>query len=402
MNNEYLKNDLVKFIPHFELDINKKINIVSSAFFKLEKNGQYKDFSIYVEGIKTTAKFIKENLKGYKFRIFIDNTITSDDDLMKMLTTYDDIIQLVEYKCDKYFDGKNHDGLLGTLIRFFPFFDFPNNDAKDVIVMDIELPDHNVEKNAVTIEALDYIKKKGFDLLWTGTGYFPKRSSYAMAGKVFCFNKFNNEIIINFMEDVDNNKFINKRYLYHQSIKNDNMNYKFIYGTDEVFLNDVLIKNIPKNKYKLGVIFKFTLSYILYDVRKTIIKDKNILNEITNYKKKSLKPYEILNYVDSLFYKFNDKNVTDEMINITKNLYNQLGKMRKLNNYKLFSKKLVDFSLDDLNNVMYAHAISDYHTNEITFIIKSEVVDDKVIYSNVIYDCYRESYENCLKKMKLR
>ena len=46
----YLQNNLCKFTPLFDIDYNKKVNIFSTCFFKLENSG-YKDFSKYLDAL---------------------------------------------------------------------------------------------------------------------------------------------------------------------------------------------------------------------------------------------------------------------------------------------------------------------------------------------------------------
>ena len=99
----------------------------------------YKDFSSYIDGIKILYNYrIKDT--DFHLRIFIDETIYLDNTIMNELKQLTNI-ELVLYSCPNFLikDKKNHEGLFGTMVRFFPMFDFPNNDAKTVIISDVDI-----------------------------------------------------------------------------------------------------------------------------------------------------------------------------------------------------------------------------------------------------------------------
>ena len=158
----YLLNNICKFTPLFDIDFNKKQNIFSAIFFKLH-GGSYKNFEMYMKGLNNLTNFIRNSFKGYKLRLFIDESIFEDKYILEKLKSYN-IIQLVKYHCTEFvIDDKYHRGLFGTLIRFFPMFDFPNNDAGIVRVTDIDFfyknhadDQFNLNKIIKKLESSDY------------------------------------------------------------------------------------------------------------------------------------------------------------------------------------------------------------------------------------------------------
>jgi len=47
------------------------------------RNGGYKDFSKYTNGIQILYKKMKEQLPGFRLKIFIDTSTYTDADIMK-------------------------------------------------------------------------------------------------------------------------------------------------------------------------------------------------------------------------------------------------------------------------------------------------------------------------------
>ena len=66
---KYLENNICDFEILFDIDYNKKVNILSTCFFKM--NSHYKKFTIYVEGLKRLITML-DTQSDYTLRIFID------------------------------------------------------------------------------------------------------------------------------------------------------------------------------------------------------------------------------------------------------------------------------------------------------------------------------------------
>ena len=131
----YLKNSICKFNPLFEIDYSKKKNIISASFFKIQGGG-YMSFDKYLNGIFLLNEFVIKELPGFELRLFIDQTISNDNDIFEKLKK--NKIKLIIFECSNFLINNFHRGIFGMIARFFPIFNFENNDAKNVIISDID------------------------------------------------------------------------------------------------------------------------------------------------------------------------------------------------------------------------------------------------------------------------
>jgi hypothetical protein len=137
MNKSYLINNICNFNPLKNINFNNKKDIISVSLFKL-KSGGYKSFSKYINGLKILDNLaLKNNLE---IRLFIDNTIYTDKVIMESINNFK-TISVILYECPNFKIGENHVGLFGTIVRFFPLFDFENNDSRIVMILDADVED---------------------------------------------------------------------------------------------------------------------------------------------------------------------------------------------------------------------------------------------------------------------
>ena len=135
----YLKNSICNFTPLFEIDYSKKKNLVCGSLFKITGGG-YKDLSVYVEPFKNTVEKLLKKMPdlNLKFRLFIERSIFEDKKLYGMLEKLKNV-EMVLYECPNYIiEDVHHRGIFGMIVRFFPLFDFENNDADTVIISDLD------------------------------------------------------------------------------------------------------------------------------------------------------------------------------------------------------------------------------------------------------------------------
>ncbi len=307
----YLENKLCKFTPLFDIDYNKKVNMLSACFFMMENKG-YKDFSKYTNGLKKINEQITKRNLDYKLRLFIDESVHSNEEIYSEITKLKNV-QPVLYSCPNFIVKKNyHIGLFGTLIRFFPFFDFPNNDANIVISSDID--DTNLgsifnyinQLSSSNIKMSDiYLLKSGeltrslryrFDFMYKG-----KLSPYVWALSYASFKRINHSVIVDYLEHVNTDRG-NKGYSYHYLVDNANdigrgepnnpNKYgddlgSFIYGVDEDFLNRVLAQYLIDNKLCNIVRTNWDifgpLYYVLLLEKGLSDKEVNLINLIFQY-----------------------------------------------------------------------------------------------------------------------
>ena len=304
--NKYLENPICEFTPLFNIDYSKKKNIISCSFFKMAGGG-YKNFTKYSNGILHLSNFIKKEMKDFKLRLFIDMSIYNDKKIMDSLKN--NSIEIVLYKCPSYVVNKNkHEGIFGMFARFFPIFDFKNNDANIVFVTDIDYDSYKKVSNffyKTNNNILNYlIKTKIIYKLHTfiharlmnflinififnsiNTNYI---NPFVIGNSVYCYKKINYKILLNFFNLVNSSNNLSSNMIYkfkkskfYSNRINKFKNTKYKYGIDEYFLNMIYIKYLKKNNLSFGCKIKFDiLSNLWVDINQTFIP----INKIKIYK----------------------------------------------------------------------------------------------------------------------
>ena len=264
----YLKNSICNFTPLFEIDYSKKKNLVCGSLFKITGGG-YKDLSVYVEPFKNTVEKLLKKMPdlNLKFRLFIERSIFEDKKLYGMLEKLKNV-EMVLYECPNYIiEDVHHRGIFGMIVRFFPLFDFENNDADTVIISDLDVVDDEMtEIFNYYNKIIDRSKEEGIfeDLyfayhshtnfrgnFWSRNGDIfinNKIIPYYVSMRLICFKRLNKSSIINYIENAKEYRDL-VWYSYDRGtewsrtrLKKSNDSYMF-YGWDEYFLNSLFIKD---------------------------------------------------------------------------------------------------------------------------------------------------------------
>lgn len=269
MSQSYLTNPYCNFKPKFKFDPTVKKNIVSCSFFKMIY--PYKYFGKYINGLRNLIKFVESELKGFRIRIFIDLSIWDDKKIRHILTS-NNIVEPVLYSCPSYMesDGIHHYGTFGTVVRFFPMFDFDNNDADHIVVADIELQEHDLrlipsfyqtsikyELNASLIYFGNFFYKND------GTKSYP----YNFAGRMLCLKTIPKVALTDFMDNIYE---IDTQYTQYSNKQTAPV---IKYGIDEVFLNVFLIPYLINNDITVGCYAKYNMMYIFFYNAVRILRD---------------------------------------------------------------------------------------------------------------------------------
>ena len=272
----YLKNDLVTFTP-LSFTPHKKMNIISTCFFKRHQNKNYKKdgFNRYIDGLSVLNDKTKR-LKGFRVRMFIDKHIHEDDAIMKKLSKLS-MIDLVLFECPAFMKDDYHIGLFGTLVRFFPMFDFPGNDANIVILSDID-DIVAIDKYKPMIQSLqDRVyahffmnisrhnkNKQQYDHIYKGN-----LMSYVRPQELVVFKQLPADVLMHFLIHLDPTKMYT--YYIHPGLDKKTTNYSmkyheppFVYGCDEYFLNEVYVKALVDGEYPYSQDIKFNLQSIFF------------------------------------------------------------------------------------------------------------------------------------------
>lgn len=374
---EYLENRLVKFKPLFKINYKIKKNLICCSLFK-RNTSYYKDFSLYTKGL---YKIYHSIIKDFSIRLFIDNSIYNDKEIMKLLNKLTKI-ELVLFKCPMFQEGDYHIGLFGTLIRFFPMFNFPNNDANQVIITDID--NYSFKKyieilDSNNIDNLYLIKYSNASRMFKNKEdynhiYNDIILDYIKPQEMICLKQINYNVILSFLENLDENikysYYLNENYKHVHNFKSKfENNGHFIYGIDEYFLNNQYLHYFIDNKLPFLNILKYNIDSVLYYqlfIRNEpwLEKNKKIFNELLNFilNKLDIKNMDKKNMIDKfkiiesktknkkilydIFMNIKDKKKYNFMINY---IYNSLLKDDKYKNVYEFIEHQFYF-IENKNN----------------------------------------------------
>ena len=370
--NYYLQNNICNFTPLFNTDYNTKINILSASFFKIKEN--YKNFNIYINRLKSLIKIIN-NQNNYVLRLFIDNHIYNNEQIMQLFKSSNKI-QLIKFHCNNYFSDDYHIKLFPTLIRLFPLFNFNNNDANNVVIVDIDLNNEDLLKLKTILNynttdkeiiALGNAKLLLIDkLIYTG-----KKIPFVHCGLFAQFNfKFDHNIITNFIHNITNPEYQVEKY---------NFIYKshFEYGVDEIFLNNHIfcMDTIKKYDFKTNIIFAYNINFFLYYLKNILLNHKKSNKYLSyilgSYFTSDMTNSNMINFIDEVIYNGNNK----QIIKYISNRYYKLIKYLYKNNkswfdidsikliYKFYYKKNI------INSISIIHF--NYESKEIINIINN-------------------------------
>lgn len=339
---EYLKNGICnfKFIGRTKFHKNG-INIVSICLFKIPNS--YKDFNIYINGLREWEKFLKSFKNTFIIRLFIDHHIYNDKNIMDQINNIK-IVEPVLFLCADYVVNKYHIDLFSTMVRFFPLFNFKNNDAKSVLVADIDFEIENIywEEDLTFYKYVISNSNKIKYFTFSSNFYeniYKRKNPYISAGLIFDNNKYNKKTILDFIQSSDKKKLYG-RYYHHsphklEELKKENkyrdQNKEFKFGIDEIFLNEVFLHKEIK---KFNVILMHSNLYLLdnlvtrsYDIYLNNQKSTHLLEKSINKvlgKNMSLKEYyqevKPKNFKNNNKYCFNFKlkNCIDDSNNLKK------------------------------------------------------------------------------------
>ncbi len=338
---KYLENDICEFKCLFDLNPNNKKNIVSVSFFKIFGGG-YKNFNIYINGFLKLQKLVlKEKKYNFWIRLFIEKSIYNDKELFNKISNLEKV-EIVVYSCEKYLQPENsnhHFGIFGMFVRYLPMFDFPNNDANIVMIMDMD--DYYIfDENINLINDIDtkYINK----LYLLKSGYLSKNVvhkhnflyknhiyPYTVSPRFTNFKRFNNSLITDYFKNFNNKnikQLINSYGFLLDNIDEKLKKYKnFVYGIDENFLNFNLTSYLIDNNIPYVVNVIWSVDDLLYNLMKFSY------NKLTDEEKKLIE-YIIKYLFDKSDIKYNSK-------------------IDLKNNYKILSEML--YNKRDNNKLLY-------------------------------------------------
>lgn len=368
---EFLDNDICKFkvIQNSHLLIDG-VNAFVSVFFKRDQ--YYKNFGIYLKGLRKFLQALEDpdfnpDVKNrFIFVLFIDQNVLDDSQIMSMLDSCQLCVPVL-FSCSKYMKDNYHVDLFGTLIRFFPMFDFPSNPVNIVVCTDIDLHDEDYVRLASVIKH----RNEGI----TGAGdiarvIYQKKTPYMYAGLI-CYNrpKYDHRLLIDFIESAHTIKskgHYGKRFT------------PFGHGVDEIFLNDFFFPAVGT----VNIIIDYQISYFLYHSSNYILASDRI--DVTNkilsiilgpYDEPTLSPKEKMEKIDKYTYQIRERtDINDELSRRFTKVIEHLTTSKK----KWMESSVLNFINSYLKHVISSNIVInyDYKKQEIIGVETYETIND--------------------------
>jgi hypothetical protein len=329
------------------------VNILSAVFFK--RNEYYKNFGIYIKGLQKLFEFIdnKNNnpdANNFRLVLFIDQHINDDLTIMEMINSSHNTIPVL-FKCAKYMKDNYHHDLFGTLIKFFPMFDFQDNPCNIVICVDIDLYDEDY----VRLASVMTHKPNGITASGDFSKYFYSGQPPYVYAHLVCYNrkKFDHDMIMRFIEMADANS--SKNY-YGKRLR------AFRSGIDDIFINDIMIPGTGTYR----IIIDYQICYFLYHSKSLILSHDQIdisreilLMIIGDYaeKNKLSLPSDLLNFIDRETYQVRNRTkLTNELSRRFTHVIDYLQKNKK----NWIEKEVQSFIHNYLKNVISCNLVIKY------------------------------------------
>ena len=330
----------------------EKYNLISCTYFRM-KTGYTNEYKYY-KGLNSLIDLFEKEMPGFYLRLYYDDSIfdyKTPEKIKNTKTLWGPLfkkmrqnkkIQLVKFDMKHIPEFKedaiHHNGLIGTLTRFYPLLDTEyNRNIETVAIMDVdiypgELKDtynryekmikKNVDfffmtKNCYELQDRFQILRKHFDIKFS-----------MLAGRIISRLKFPINLFENFLYCVINSddkqceyykifkefeySKYHRQFKFQEVLKEEKMIYFIKYGVDEVFCllikkylyenkikHIMMIENdIAKPFYNMFIYydtkkinetqFENTLRYLMensYDKNKTPRENYKILDEIIYLKK---------------------------------------------------------------------------------------------------------------------
>ena len=346
----FWENNICTFVVVQNEELLEKPNTSAVVLSMFKREEYYKHFGIYRKGLKRSLQFIEEfnaahPTNSYILVMFIDSNIYKDNHIMSLIKNKPFVVA-VTFSCANFKQGEYHLDLFGTLVRFFPMFDFPNNPIGCTIIIDVDLHEDDIQR----VEQLMIHKPSG--LTAAGVCYpllLGKNEGYIYAGSM-CINvdtKYDRSILNNFIQNAHTHESLG----YYKKRTTT-----FGYGVDEIFLNEILLPIIKS----YNISFVYQISYILFHAKKRLFKNHaKTTEEVFSY---LLGKYDIPNstvdekytLIDSLTYHVATSNEKNSYI--VKRFYDVIEYCIQ-NKKKWLPSAITKFIHENLQNVISAIVI---------------------------------------------
>lgn len=392
---KYLDNPYCKFTQITKFDMTKR-DIISISLFKM-RGGGYKSFDKYVESLRK----INDTTKRYDnlfIRLFVDQHVCDDKDLIRKIKQLENI-QIVKYHCEKFVIDDYHVSTFGTIVRFFPMFKFPNNDAKRVIVMDADITDDLLEN---VMQLFDDINKYKIDDVCVAFGgrfnhlnakkIIPIEHNgktyiipYCTASRIIGIKKISPKLLTPFLDTVIEYMELENppKKLYEYPIAENEISkrceYNVCYGIDEYYLNKSLLASLLVNDLPFCYKYNFDMANFYYfalprnySQYKYTISKKEYIKIFNSYLKKLCLDKYTHKEIDDNIYKNRRSKASDFMKKYANSMSQLLKELYNKKDFRIFGvEQMYDFMSAKHEKYFYVNSIRFINSDRDDIIIKS-------------------------------
>lgn len=373
-------------------------NVISTCIFLMKAS--YKSTQLYYNGLKNLTRIIENSPKEDKLYLYLFHDKTIEEKQHKDPQINKEIQELwipllndlrnkeriflirydfPEFKEDKFY----HVSTFGTIVRFLPFFDLPENINIDIVYcIDLDL-NKTVYKQIINL--ISYMRKhKDIDMyfrtrecyevnFWTYIQKLKNVTHLRIIASSFATRiKFAFSYFTSFLRDILKNKNTELHELLNtikdiDPIKGNN--YKFAYGYDEYFINKYILYDAVINKLNILLLIQYNLSSTINDIFKRLSRETKNGTVLTTTQKRLLKEFiptynfniglsdnifninfnsrDNVQYTISFLWKLKSKNENRNLF-ITDLEYECLSRSQRL--YKKYGKQKMFFALIKYDN----------------------------------------------------
>jgi hypothetical protein len=297
-----MKDALIEIKEVKKVEGKKKL-LICVVGFKMKNS--YNPSSNYTDGLIKQLESLDDINKDFVYRMYYDDSITGDPDWEKVMKEMKKrpYTELYKYECKTVKSGKYHDGVFGTFVRFLPIFETKKERDWDVFTsMDIDTP---INKEYFDILNKFQESKQEFFIKspkcyhlkpYLNNLEFSKKYSLAINAMGFSSKiTFNSKLLFNYLDDIVNDgenfkNFLRDNEFDSPSYLKNKENDRFVYGIDEYFLTDIVLKDLRKREIPI-LIYNWYIHYtgLLIQIKRLNNNFKELNDEEINRWKKLLK-----------------------------------------------------------------------------------------------------------------
>ena len=371
MNTYILETKYITFYNEYK-NPDHDYNIISCTLFRM-KDG-YKNEYKYYDGLKIFVDNFQKIFPDFYFRLYYDDSVLDYETPKKINNTkklwtplFDKMkknkkIQLVKYEMKDFkIDKLHHNGVIGTMTRFYPMFDIPENkNIKCVIIADIDVTNYVLQMLKLNYNKM--IKAK-VDFFYLTRNCYELQDRFQILTKIFNIKfpilagtilskiKFPLNLIDDFFYCVVNNtdnkcdyyKIFNTLEMSNIYKRKEKIN-EIKYGIDELFTL-LLKKYLYKNKIKHMISFDSDVAKPFYLIYKNYMEKKVSLEQFTNFTK-----YILLDIYDDKKSAEDNYKLIDNIV-FFKNHSNNANKINKFTLFNRFLDIITKIKKNELNNI---------------------------------------------------